>query len=190
MISLSYESLVKFKKSKLRKIRIMKIVNSIIVALAFCLLANANAYSETIHQTVRGEAAAAPDGGTALSKKLIETKSIPGAETVARLVGPAKQWAYVSFWFGIPAPAGKSVIRFKVYVDDTATADYGVYARLKTGQTFLAKLVVPADAKKNSFVDIDIPVDSPAEWNGASLKKMDTSDKPSPWIDSVSVVLP
>jgi hypothetical protein len=167
----------------------MKTVNSIIVALALCLVANANAYSETIHQTVTGDAAVAPDGGTALSKKLIEVKTI-GSDTVARLTGDVKQWGYVSYWFGIAAPAGKTVLRFKVYVDDTVTADYGVYARLKTGQTFVAKLVVPADAKKNAFVDIDVPVDSTDEWNGASLKKMDATDKPSPWIGSVSVVLP
>jgi hypothetical protein len=168
----------------------MKIVNSIIVALAFCLLANANAYSETIFQTVPGEAATTSDGAKALDKKLIELKSIPGDGNVARIPGSMTQWGYVNFWFGLPAPAGSVVVRFKVYVDDTTTASYGIYIRVKNESVLITKLAIPADAKKNAFVNVDVPVTQSEEWNGLSLKKMDASTNPSPWIESVSIVQP
>jgi hypothetical protein len=168
----------------------MKITASIIALLAFALVPTVNVYSETVHQTVRGEAASAPDGGSALDKKLIEIKSIPNAGNVAHIVGTMSQWGFVNFWFGIPAPAGKVVIRFHIYVDDTPTSDYGVYVRLKSDAVFLAKLVVPADAPKNAFVDVDVPATETEDWSGLSLKKIQNSSKPSPWIDSVSIVLP
>ena len=168
----------------------MKIVNSIILALAIGLLTNVNVYSETIHQTVQGDAALSPDGAKALDKKLIETKTIPSNGNVVRLVGSLPQWGYVTYWFGLSAPAGKVNVRFKVYVDDSTPADFAVYVRLKSGQTNVGQLTIPTDAKKNSFVDIDVPVVESEEWNGLSLKKTAPSDKPSPWISSVSVVLP
>jgi len=168
----------------------MKIVNSIFVALVFCLVANTHAFSDTVFQTVRGEDATSDAGGKALDKKEIETKAVPNAGNVARLPGSQAQWGYVSFWFGLPAPAGKVTIRFKVYVDDTDTAVYGAYIRLKSGSVLINKLVIPPDAKKDSFVEVDLPVTETEDWNGLTLKKMDASTKPSPWIDSVSIVQP
>lgn len=167
----------------------MKIANSIIAILMSASLLLTPLRAETVFQTVRGENASAPSGGTAVAKKLVETKAVDGVN-MARVLGTTSQWGYISFWFGQTVPAGKVVIRFNVYVDDTATAQYGVYAHLKSGQTFLDKLTIPADAKKNSIVAINIPVDQPEEWNGILLKKMESSDKPSPWIDSVSVITP
>ena len=172
----------------------MKIINSIVATLAFGLLANVSAYSEAIHQTMEGEDAYVSGGGSgsALAKGLIEVKDVPQADggKVGRVVGSAGQWAFISFWFGQPAPAGKVIVRFKIYVDGTDTAAFGVYTDLKAGQNLVTKLQIPADAKKDSFVNVDIPVDSPEEWSGLSLKKFEKSDKPGPWIDSVSVVLP
>ena len=168
----------------------MKIVNSIFVALALCLVASANAYSETVFQTVRGEDATTSDGAKALDKKLIEVKNVPNTGNVARLPGSLAQWGYVSFWFGLPAPAGKVIVRFKVYVDDPATADYGIYIHLKSGSIYTTKLVIPADAKKDSVIDVDVPITETEDWSGLTLKKLVASDKPSPWIDSVSIVQP
>lgn len=168
----------------------MKTTNSIIAALALCLLAGGNAYSETIHQTLRGVDAFTGDGGKALDKKLMEAKDIPDNGKVARVVGSVPQWGYVNFWFGLPAPAGASTLRVKIYVDDSETANYALYIKKPSGDPLVEKLQIPSDAQANSFVTIDIPVDLEQEWNGLSLKKIAASDKPSPWIDSISVVLP
>ena len=168
----------------------MKITNSMIAALISTSLLVTSLHAESIFQSVRGENASAPSGGTAADKKLTETKDIAGGAKVAHVAGTVPQWGFISFWFGQMVPAGKVVIRFNVYVDDTATAEYGIYAQLKSGQTLLGKLTIPADAKKGSIVAIDQPVDQPEEWNGVLLKKIENSEKPSPWIDSVSVVVP
>jgi hypothetical protein len=172
----------------------MKIATITIAALALCLLTNPNAYSETIHQSMAGTDAFAAGGGagSAVTKGQMETKDNPQATggKVARVVGSAGQWAYVSFWFGIPAPAGKAIVRFKVWVDGTDTSTFGVYTQLKAGQNLETKLQIPADAKKDSFVNIDVPVSVTEDWSGVTIKKFDKSDKPGPWIDSVSIVLP
>jgi hypothetical protein len=172
----------------------MKVATITIAVLAFYLLANPSAYSETIHQTMQGADAYAAGGGagSALTKGLVEVKDNAQASggKIARVVGTAGQWAYVSFWFGVPAPAGKAVVRFRVYVDGTDTASFGVYTHLKAGQNLETKLQIPADAKKDSFVNVDVPVDVAEDWSGLTLKKFENSTKPGPWIDSVSIVLP
>ena len=168
----------------------MKKINSLIGAIAVCLLANANIYAETIHQTVKGEAAYTGEGGSALTKKQIEVKNVPDKGTVARVVGSLNQWGYVNFWFGLPVPAGKSVLRFKVYVEDGDTAEYAIYISNSAGDPIVTKLIIPADAPKNSVVTVDVPVDVPAEWGGFAFKKMVTDNKPSIWIESISAVLP
>jgi hypothetical protein len=167
----------------------MKIVSSIIIASVFCLLANVSAYSETPPQTVGGETAIGPNGGTALEAKVIEVKSLPGNVKVARVVGSEHLWGFVNYWFKNSAPAGQSIVRVRVYVDNTAAAHYGIYVHA-LGDVLQGKLFIPASTKKNTFIDVDVPVESPKEWNGVSLKKMETSNKPSPWIDSVSLVMP
>ncbi len=167
----------------------MKTPLPLIAVLALCLVASVPATAETVFQTVPGEAAVTSDGKKALAQKLIESKTLPEGE-VSRTPGTLPQWGYVNYWFGISAPAGKTVVRFKIFVDDEATANFGAYTRVKGEQTLLGKIVIPADAPKNAFVTVDIPVDSPEEWNGISLKKIEKSDKPGPWIGSVSVVQP
>ncbi len=156
----------------------------------FCLIPLADIRAESIFQSLDGAAAFAPDGGTALAKNLTETKVVPEGGTVARTLGSLPQWGYIAFWFGQPAPAGKVIVRFKVYVDDSDTAAFGIYTKSTSEQVLITKLEIPADAKKNAYVTIDVPVDSKEDWSGLILKKMEASDKPSPWIASVSTVLP
>ena len=168
----------------------MKTLSTLVAALTVCLLANTHSFAETTHQTVRGEAAMTPDGAQALAKKLIEVKSLPDGGNAARVVGTMNQWGFVNFWFGLPAPAGKVIVRFKVYVEEGETAPFAAYIKKGSGDPQVSKLLVPADAPKNAVVTIDIPVDSPQEWNGLALKKIATSDKPSLWIESVSIILP
>ncbi len=172
----------------------MKNSNRIIAALAILCMASVSAYSETIHQTVQGEAAYAPggDSGSAFTKGLIDVKDVPDAEggKVGRLKSTAGKWSYISYWFGIAAPAGKSIIRFRIYVDGTDTAGLAVYSQVKSGQNMLAQLVIPSDAKPGTFVNVDVPCAATEDLSGVTIKKTDTSARPGPWIDSVSVVLP
>jgi hypothetical protein len=168
----------------------MKIATPLILALTFLLVASPSAYSETVHQTVNGDSAYTPQGESAVAKKLVEVKDASDGSKMAHVVGSLTQWGFVNYWFGLPAPAGNAVVRFKVFVDGNATATYNIYTNLKSGQTFVAALAIPADAKKGDFVTVDVPVNSPEDWSGLTLKKADSSDKPSPWIDSISIVLP
>jgi hypothetical protein len=169
-----------------------KKILTVAAAMALCLATVS--FAETVHQKSEGANAYASGGGagSAVEKKLMEVKTEEKADSgkIARVAGSVKQWGFVSYWFGIPTPAGKATLRFRIYVDDDAVADFGVYRVSKSGQDFLAKLKIPADAKPKTYVTVDVPVDSKDEWSGITLKKMDNSDKPSPWIDTVSVVLP
>ncbi len=141
-------------------------------------------FAESVHQKAAGDRAS--------DKKFLETKEMKGAESgkISRLKGEMPQWGYVSYWMGIATPAGKSIIRFRVYVDGTDVAAYGVYKHSTEGQELIKKLEIPKDAEKDTFVTIDIPVDSKIEWGGVTFKKFEKNDKPGPWIDQVSVVLP
>lgn len=161
----------------------MKLFRMFTLAAAVLLASVAGA--EQVHQKAAGEKAAG-------DKKLIEIKEIKGAESgkLARVKGEMNQWGYVSYWMGIPAPAGKSVIRLRIYVDKEPTAAFGVYTHSAEGQELVRKLELPADAKPDTFITVDIPVDAKTEWGGVTLKKFEKSDKPGPWIDQVSVVLP
>lgn len=170
----------------------MKITNPVIAALVFSLITSLNAHSETIHQTIQGENATSSNGSTALSQNIIEVNDVASADggKVGRLKGSIKQWGFASYWFGIPAPAGNVTVRFKIYVDGTDTTTIGIYTNLKSGQNFVTKLQIPADAKKGSFVTVDVPISATEEWSGLTLKKFTSDDKPGPWIDSISTVLP
>jgi hypothetical protein len=168
----------------------MKTLSTLITALAVCLLVNDTASAETVHQTVPGEAAMTAGGAKALDKKQIEVKNLPEVGNVARVVGTMSQWGFVNFWFGLPAPAGKVIVRFKIYVEDGETASYAAYIKKEGSEPLVHKLQIPADAPKNTVVTVDIPVDLPNEWNGLALKKIVASDKPSAWIQSVSIVVP
>jgi hypothetical protein len=148
--------------------------------------------AESVHQKVQGEVAFAPAGGSALEKNLIEVKSVPDAEEgkVARVKSDMNQWGFVSYWFGIPSPAGKSVLRIRIYLDDQPFAEYAAYTINPKGQNMLEKIKLPADAKPNTFVNVDLQVNADAEWSGVAIKKFEKTDKPGPWIDSISIVLP
>lgn len=167
----------------------MKITNTIIAALTLSLLASGTARSETIHQTAQGEVARTSGGADAAAQKLIEIRDLPSGEKVARLAGSTPQWGFVNYWFGLPSPAGESTLRVKVWVGEEETGSYAFYIKKEGGDPIVKKLEIPADAPKASFVTIEIPVDMPQEWNGLALKKIAASDKPGPWIDSISVVL-
>jgi hypothetical protein len=168
----------------------MKITYVISATLALCFLASGNIYSETVHQTATIESALSGEGAKATDKKLIETKDLSSGEKIGRCVGSMPQWGFVNFWFGIPVPAGKATLRLKVYVDDTEPGSYALYVTQPGGDPLIKKLEIPADAKKNAFVTIDVPVDVAKEWNGLALKKIAASDKPGPWIESIQAVLP
>ena len=56
-----------------------------------------------------------------------------------------------------------------------------------TPEQFLHEMRIAA---ANSFVTVDVPVDSNQEWSGLTIKKADNSNLPSPWFDTISIVLP
>lgn len=167
----------------------MKISITILASLALCLVASGTARSESIHQTAQGEVARTSGGADAAAQKLIEIKDLPSGEKVARLAGSTPQWGFVNYWFGLPTPAGQTTLRVKVWVGDEETGSYAFYIKKEGSEPIVKKFEIPADAPKGSFVTIEIPVDMPQEWNGLALKKIAASDKPGPWIDSISVVL-
>jgi hypothetical protein len=162
------------------------VVLSAIVALA------AVTRAETVHQTIGGDKIYANDGGNAVAKGKMEAKKVDGAtsDQVARIKGDMKQWGYVSCWFGLPSPQGKSTVRLRIYVDDPKVAKCMLYTVNKSGQNGIGVLKIPADAKQGTFVNVDVPVETDAEWNGLTIKKAEDSALPGPWIDTVSVVLP
>ncbi len=168
----------------------MKIAKFFIVALSCGLLFTLNSQAESVYQKAPGEAALKGDGKSA--KDVLETNPNTQADSgkVVRLKGSLGQWDYVAYWFGLKVPAGDSVLRFRVYNDGNPAASYAIYMRDANGQNMVGKLDIPADAKKDSFVDIDLPVTATEEWSGVIVKKAEKSDKPSPWIDTVSAVLP
>lgn len=152
-----------------------------LTAILFAIFANAE---DEEHQKIQGE-------NPTKEKKHMEVKEIKGAEDgkVGRVKGSMNQWGFISYWMGIPTPDGKSKIRIRVYNDGQPTATYAVYINVD-GQKFIKKIEIPAGAKKNAFVNIDIPIEADAEWSGIFLKKFEKNDKPSPWIDSISVIVP
>ena len=168
----------------------MKNTCTLLVTLALSLVANGSLRAESVHQTLAGEAAMTPSGAPALKEKLIEVKEAPSGEKIARPVGSLPQWGFVNYWFGIPSPAGESIIRAEIFVDETETAPYAFYIKRDSGDPIVKKIEIPADAAKNTFVTIDIPVDHNQEWNGLGLKKIAASQNPGPWIKSITIVKP
>ena len=166
----------------------IKIAATVIASLSLV----ASAFAETSYQSAEGEAAYTPEGGNAIEKGLLEVKSVGEASggKVVRVKGDMQQWGFVSYWFGAQVPAGKATLRFRVYVDGQQASEFGVYIIAGSEQSQAGKLGVPADAKQGSFIDVDIPVDMKGEWSGVAVKKIEESSAPSPWIDSVSVILP
>jgi hypothetical protein len=169
----------------------MKIkLTSIVSILALSLIALGDLRAESVHQSLAGTAAKTGSGEDAVAKNAVETKSLPSGEKLARLAGSNPQWGYVNYWFGLPAPAGPVILRVKAYVEDGDTAPYAFYIKRDGAEPLVQKLEIPANTAKNTFVTVDIPVDLNNEWNGIALKKIAASDKPSVWIESLSVVKP
>ncbi len=167
---------------------INKSLLTLAILVAFCSVSLA----ETVHQTSSGDNLYTGDGGNAVEKGKMEAKKVDGceAEKIARITGKMSQWGFVTSWFGLPTPAGKAIIRIRMYVDDQPVAKYGLYIANKSGQKHIGLLKIPADAKPNTFVSIDVPANATEEWSGLTIKKMDKSENPSPWLDTISVVLP
>jgi len=168
----------------------MKKTYASIAALALGFLLAGSLSAQTVHQTLKGEAAFGPSGGSAVKENLIEVKEIPEHGKVARVVGSAPVWGYVNYWFGIPAPEGHTVLKVDLYFDGNETAPFAFYIKREGGEPVVKKLEIPADAKKDSIVTVEIPIDFDHEWNGVSMKKIAASDKPGPWIQNISVVRP
>jgi len=161
------------------------------LAAVFALMASF-AFAETVHQSVPADKFQTGDGKNAITAGAVESKTIEGAGggLVARLKGSVQQWGFVNCWFGLPAPQGKSIIRFHIYVDSDKVAKTLLYIRGQGGADMVGELKLPADAKEKTFVDVDVPVDAKEEWSGLVIKKAEASNAPGFWIQSVSVVLP
>ncbi|MDR0534499.1 MAG: hypothetical protein LBH01_11150 [Verrucomicrobiales bacterium] len=167
----------------------LKAAGAMVAAASLLFLINTS-QAETLHQSLNGSDARTGDNGKAVEKKVMETKTTPDGEA-ARMVGSVNQWGFVNYWFGLPTPAGKAVVRLKLYVDDPdLTNGYALYIKREGQDPLVSRFKLPADAKKDSSVIVDVPVDVPAEWNCVTLKKILANDKPSYWIESISVVLP
>lgn len=124
------------------------------------------------------------------NQSMLEVKEMPKASggKIARIKGDMGQWGFVTYWFGSPAPAGKSTVRVRVYVDKDPTSTFALYTASKDGQKWLKKLELPKDTKKGDFVDIDIPVERDDAWSGLVVKKFVDCEDPSVWIDKVSII--
>jgi len=162
---------------------------SLIAAIMTAFSLNTMAGAAEVHQKTEGENAYTSSGSSALDAGMVETLDVNGA-TVARVTGAMNQWGFVNYWIGIPAPAGKSTLRVRLYSSADASAKYLLYVSINGNQKMLKELRVPAETAAGTFVDVDFAVDAEGEWSGIVLKKADTSTNPSPWIDSISVLLP
>jgi hypothetical protein len=161
----------------------MKISRIFAVTTAFALSMNAYA-GETLLQTVNGDKTEQGDR--------LEVKAEPKANSgkIARVHADLPQWGAVIYLLEKPIPAGKSIIRFRIYVDGQDTAKYSAYTLVNGDDVNIGLIPIPADAKTGSFINADVPVDSQTEWNGVFIKKVEKTDKPGPWIDTISVVKP
>jgi|GEM_PF-1704965 len=168
----------------------MKKTHALVAAMTFGLLFAGNLPAQSVHQTLKGEAAFAPSGGSAEKENLIETREIPDIGKVARVVGSAPVWGFVNYWFGIPAPEGNTILKVDVYFDGNETAPFAFYIKREGGEPLIKKLEIPADAQKDSIVSVEIPIELDHEWNGVAMKKIAKSDQPGPWIREISVVRP
>ena len=80
-------------------------------------------------------------------------------------------------------------MRLNIYKTEDPAAAYALYLSGPNGQKGPIRFEIPADAKADSFVDVDVPVNMDDEWSGIILKKIDNTDAPGPWIDTISVVV-
>lgn len=150
---------------------------------AVAMMMGTSVLAENVHQVTEGET-------LYQNKNLLEIKEMEKASAgkIARVKGDLSQWGFVTYWFGNPAPAGDSTVRVRVYVDKDPTSMFALYTVSKGQQKWLKKLELPKDAKKGSFVDIDIPVKADKEWSGLAFKKFEDCDDPGVWVDKVSII--
>jgi len=171
----------------------MRIANWSMAAALGAIIWVSPAMAETVHQKVQGTKLFTGAGGNAVAKGQMETKKVEGAESgeVARVKGSMNQWGYVTAWFGIPTPAGECTIRFRLYNEaGEKNAKYMLYIAGQAGNSGFGELKIPQDAKENEFVTVDVSISVSTDWNGLTIKKADKTDLPSPWIDTISVILP
>jgi hypothetical protein len=153
------------------------------------------ALAETVHQSLPADKLYTGDGGNAVEKGQVEAKKVVGAESaggqIARVKGSMGQWGFVVGWFGVPTPAGKSIVRVRLYNEPGGkVAKYFLYTRNDKGSNGIGELKIPANTPEDTFVNVDVPVNASAEWSGLVIKKAEKNDLPSPWIDTISIVLP
>ena len=145
--------------------------------------------AETVHQSIEAEDGQGGTGnGASRDNGSLEIQEVDGA-TLARVVPTFNQWAYVSYWIGIPTPAGKATVRLHVYNTEDITAKFVVYIKVEEGQKMIGEIAVPPDAPKNAFVDINLPVELTEDWSGIILKKASKESDPGPWIDNIKVIV-
>lgn len=159
-----------------------------LIASLFLLLVGLSVRAENVHQRLEGSAAHKGDGGRAVAAGVMEAKVVAGAEA-ARVTAAMNQWGYVTYWMGLSTPPGAATIRITVFNTGEPSAVYAVYIA-GGGKDPVGRITVPADAPKDAPVQIDIPVNQAKEWSGITIKKFSPDNLPSPWIQSVSVVLP
>ncbi|WP_309385905.1 hypothetical protein [Cerasicoccus frondis] len=141
-----------------------------------------------VYQTVQGENAYLGDGRSANEAGKLDVKEV-GGSTAARVKSNFARWGYINYWMGIPTPAGPSTIRFRVYKSSEPTAEYKVYIQTQSGHAYIGDFVVPEVAAEGNYVDVDLPVSQDGEWSGIVLKKASKDELPSPWIDTVCVLV-
>lgn len=159
-----------------------------ILSVSALLLACSLAWAETVHQSREGSSANKGDGSKAVASGVMETKTVAGVE-MARVTAAMNQWGYVTYWMGLTTPPGAAVVRITVLNTGEPTASYGVYI-VGGSKDPVGKITIPSDAAKDAPLNIDIPVNLPKEWSGITIKKFSADNLASPWIQSVSVVLP
>jgi hypothetical protein len=140
-----------------------------------------------VHQSAAGPQAYV-GGDNAVTKGKAEVNTF-GSSTCARVKSDMSQWGYVTYWMGIPTPSGNSIIRVRLYNDGEPSAKYAAYITADGGHKGVGSIVIPEGTPVGEFVDVDLDVYSDSEWSGIVLKKMTKDAEPSPWIESISVIL-
>lgn len=161
---------------------------------AMILMAVTVLKAEKIHQKINGDAAVLQNQSSAVASGAMEVKEVKDGDRtvkVARPSGKVEQWGFVSYWMGLATPAGKAILRIRIFVDDDDPAHFSVYKISATGAHEGVKPIrIPDDAKTGSFISLDISLESAENWSGLALKKTEMTANPGPWIESITVVLP
>ncbi|WP_269542619.1 hypothetical protein [Cerasicoccus fimbriatus] len=158
-----------------------------VVLTVISLLASLSIATANVHQSASGSQAYSGSNNAVTAEKM-ETESFDG-NTCARVTASMPRWGYVTYWMGIPTPAGTSIIKFRLYNSGEETTTYSVYLDSNGKHEPLGELTIPADTPANSFVDVELSVYSDTKWSGITLKRTGESNGPSPWIQKVSVIL-